>query len=236
MKKPIEIFNELEKGILNIIKAADIYALYVSFNIKNELPPKELIEELIKSPNVSSLTVVGDAYEEKVVKILEQEGYLKQIGQQILLATYTSLEIYLIEKFREYYKNILSDKDINFVENNLKKITFRSIEEIKNNYYEFLKIHLPSFDTDIFTTNKCNFLPKNAWDAIKLIADARNEIAHTGESKKYKIVTLTDSWYPFDFIRRWVDLFDVNFDMLVYDKRETGLIKEYKKRLTFIPT
>ena len=67
-----------------------------------------------------------------------------------------------------------------------------------------------------------------------LISDARNEIAHTGKSSKYKIVTLMDSWYPFDFVRRWVACFDVNFDNLIFYNRETKLIKDYKVKLNKI--
>ncbi|MCX5701701.1 MAG: hypothetical protein NTW64_01820 [Candidatus Omnitrophica bacterium] len=231
MTKAIEIFNQLEKGILNIIKAADIYSLYILGSLRKELPSKDLIEDLIANPRVSLLAICGEAYKEEEIKILEQNEHLKKIGEQILLSSYTSYEIYMIEKFKEYYNNLLSDKDTEFIENSLQKLSFRSLKEIKNNYYDFLNIDLPSFEIDISTTEKCNFKPKNTWDALNLISKARNEIAHTGESKIYKIVTLVDSWDPFDFIRMWVNLFDVNFDLLIYEKRTTRLVGEYKARL-----
>lgn len=231
MIKAINIFNGLEKGILNIIKAADIYALHIIANIRNQEPEKEVINELLGSNKISWLNFLGVAYKNEDIQILEKDGQLKHIGQQILLSTYTAFEIYLIEKFKEYYRCLSKNKEGDFLENTLKRFSFRSIKNIAENYYELLKINLPSFDIEYFSDDKSSFQPKNSWEAINLISIARNEIAHIGESKKYKIVTLMDSWYPFEFIRRWVSLFDCNFDSLIYEKKETNLIKVYKERL-----
>lgn len=156
---------------------------------------------------------------------------IRGIGQQIVLATYTALECYLKEKLKEYYRYSLRGKDKAFVEDAIEKLYIRGIDDIKEYYWKLLSIHLPSFDVDYHSADKSSFHPKDSWHAIKLISKARNDIAHSGESEVYKVVTLMDAWYPFEFVRRWVNLFDANFDFLIYKGYETGPVKEYKKRL-----
>jgi hypothetical protein len=75
------------------------------------------------------------------------------------------------------------------------------------------------------------FKPKNTWEGIRTIEKARHKIAHEGRSVDYKVTLLPDVWDPFDFVRRWVDLFNANFDLLIYEGKTTPLIKEYKKRV-----
>lgn len=41
----------------------------------------------------------------------------------------------------------------------------------------------------------------------------------------------SDLWGLFDFVRYWVSSFDVNFNLLFYEKRTTSLIKEYQERV-----
>ena len=117
------------------------------------------------------------------------------------------------------------------MQNSLKRFSLRSLEEIKGHFSDVLDIRLPSFEIEYLTNDRSQFQPKDSWTALILLAKARNEIAHTGQSTKYKLVTPMDSWYPFDFARRWVSQFDANFDSIIYQKRETVLIKEYKQRL-----
>jgi hypothetical protein len=231
MNKAIDIFERLEKGILNIIKAADIYTLHIIAEYRNNEVDKETINAILKSNRISGFNVVGFLYKDEEIKLLTEHAHIKNIGEQIVFATYTTLEIYLIEKFKEYYQYFLRDKDAAFVENSLKTFAFRSLKDLEKHYYEILTIHLPSFDIEYYSDDKSSFQHKYSWEAICTISKARNEIAHDGESKKYKIVTLLDSWYPFEFVRRWVRFFNDNFDYLIYEGKETRLIKEYKNRL-----
>ena len=200
MNKSIDIFGEIERGILNIIKAADIYALHLIAECRHEPVDKEGINAILKFNQISGLNLCSLFYKDEEIKLLESHGHIKNIGQQILLATYTALEIYLIEKFKEYYRYFLRDKDAAFVEKSLERFPFRGLEDLKKHYYELLTIHLPSFDVEYYSDDKSSFQPKNSWEAILIISKARNEIAHHGESKEYKVVTLLDSWYPFDFV------------------------------------
>lgn len=231
MSKAINTFHKLEKGILGIINAADIYTVHVIAKYRNSEADKDLINMLLTANKISGYALHCWSYTDEELKAFEENGRIKGIGQQIVLASYTALEFYLIEKFKEYYRHTMKDKDIAFIENSLDRFSFRSLNEIKKHYWDLFSIHLPSFDVEYHSAEKSSFHPKDSWEAIRLISDARNEIAHAGESVAYKIVTLVDAWYPFDFTRRWVDLFDANFDFLIYKGYETGPVKEHKKRL-----
>lgn len=78
--------------------------------------------------------------------------------------------------------------------------------------------------------------PSITWKGIKMIEKARHDIAHKGECIEYKITIIPDAWYPFDFIRRWVALFDANFDMMIYKGGSTILFKSYNKRVKEVET
>ncbi|HWR58686.1 MAG TPA: hypothetical protein VN328_07350 [Thermodesulfovibrionales bacterium] len=227
----LAVFEGHVRGILNIIKAADIYAQHIIASYRNTGTEKNLIEKILKCNAVSRLAFDGWSYRKDELVVLEEKGHMRDIGQQIVVATYTALEVYLIEKYKEYYRYILKDKDADFVENSLKRFSFRNVEEIKKHYSDVLKIHLPSFNTEYFTTEKCNWRPKDCWEAILLLEKVRNQIAHTGRSIDYKIITLMDSWYPFDFVCEWVRTFDVEVDHMIYRGKESAIIKEYKDRL-----
>lgn len=233
MAKAMEVFNKSEKGILSIINAADIYLVCLISKFRNDSSLREeLINKIIEAKNISGFNLFGWLYKEEEMKFLKDEEKVKYIGQQILLAAYAALEAYLIEKFKEYYAYLLKDKEDAFIEETIKRFSFRSMRDIEDNYYKLLKIHIPSFDIDYPSDNKSNFQPKNSWEAIKLIETARHEIAHQGESKIYSVITLMDSWYPFEFTRRWVDSFNVNFDFLIYKEIKTNSIKQYELRLS----
>ncbi|MFQ5903910.1 MAG: hypothetical protein ACE5JO_09485, partial [Candidatus Binatia bacterium] len=91
--------------------------------------------------------------------------------------------------------------------------------------------YLPQFEIECVVDEHSSFNPTSTWDGIKKIEKARHEIAHDGKGKTYKIRILPDVWDPFDFVRRWVALFDTNFDILIYEGRSTRLIQEYEKRV-----
>ena len=232
MYPTLAVFEAHARGILNIIKAADIYALHIIAAYRNTKPDSKTIDKILKSDALSLLTCIGSSYHEHEVAELEKTGQMRNIGQQIILATYTAIEVYLIEKFKEYYRYLLRDKDEAFVENSLRRFaSCRNIEEIKTRYSELLKIHLSALEITCYTTEKCNWHPQSTWDAVLLIEKVRNQIAHTGKSTDYKITTLMDAWYPFEFVCEWVRTFDVEFDHMVYRGKESATIKEYKARL-----
>lgn len=234
MDRAIDVFYSLEKGILNIIRAADVYGLHLLGYIRKKEPPIDTIEKILQGNVISGLNMFDWEYSDVEMKLLEENGHFRAIGQQVIMASYIALELYLVHKFEEYYRFILKDKSEILIRNSIKRFSRRSLDEIKKLYIDLLDIHLPSFEIEFFSTEKSSFQPKTSWDAIVLLSTARNEIAHQGETTSYKITTLMDSWYPFDFSRRWVDLFDANFDILIYKGWETSLIKEYRQRVSKI--
>lgn len=58
---------------------------------------------------------------------------------------------------------------------------------------------------------------------------ARHEIVHGGVSTRYQMDTIMDSWYPFEFVRRWVQLFDFNVDAYIYTGKEYPLVKKHNR-------
>ncbi len=214
--KAIEIFASLEFGILNLVKAADLLTIHLISNHRHTELPQDIIQSILNGPNVSGFAVWGGTYKPDEIAMLEQSGHVRQVGEQIVLATYTALEVYLIQKFKEYYAHVLRDKTSDLVQNMLKRFSFRSLDEIKQHYSEILEIHLPSFDVEYFSDELSHFQEKDSWSAIILLSKARNEIAHFGVSTSYRVVSPMDPWYPFDFARRWVYQFNDNFDLRFY--------------------
>ena len=181
--------------------------------------------------NISGFNVIGWMYREGELEFLEKYGHVREIGQQIILSTYSALECYLIDKFKEYFSFKFTDIDTNVRQKLLKQINSRSLEDIKNNYYDYLNIHLPSYDIEINSDEKSSFQPKDSWTALRLLSQTRNEIAHQGASKTYKVTSLLDAWYPFEFVREWVHSFDVKFDKLIYDNSTKYLPQSYLVRV-----
>jgi hypothetical protein len=230
MNTAFAVFKVQEKGILNIIRAADIYTIHLIAKIRSTEPNKELIAKILEGQKISGYNLMSILYSKDDLIQLQTGGYLREIGQQIVVATYTALESYLVSKFEEYYSHFTSCLDRRITDQTMKRIRFRSLADIKDHFNDILDIHLPSFEIDYSLDPKCSFQPTNSWEAIKIVSNARNEISHRGFSSNFAISTLMDSWYPFDFTRMWIMLFDANFDYLIYEKFETRLIKEYRKR------
>lgn len=228
--KAIEKFHELEQGVLGIVKAADIYAVHTMANIRNEAPNMDVITSILLDNKISGLNLSNLSYKKVEIELLGAEGNFTAIGQQIIVAAHTALESYLILKFREYYRFLCSDLDEKLVEATLKLFNFRCLDDFKEAYKKFLGIHLPSFDVRYYSSDDCSFQPSDSWQALNLIYEARNNIVHKGKSIGYQVSTLMDSWYPFEFVRTWVSLFDVNFDFYIFQKKETSLYREHKDR------
>jgi hypothetical protein len=230
------LFTELEKGILHSIKAADLYTIHLIAIQRNEQPNQQLIQDIVMNEKISGLTIFSMSYKKEEKEILKEKGYLINIGNQIILATYTALEFYLVNKFKEYFQYRL--KGVNSIngEKTLEKLSFRSLDNIKDLYKDILGIYLPQFEMrDILVDGQSSFKPESAWEGITTIEKARHEIAHKGKAKTYKINILPDVWDPFNFVRRWVTLFDANFDTLIYEDSPTQLIREYQKRVEGLP-
>lgn len=230
MTKAIDKFHELEHGVLGIVRAADVYAVHVMAKIRGVDVDMEVINSILSDKKISGLNLVGSVYAKDEFKRLGEEGHFTEIGQQIIVASHTALESYLILKFREYYRHLSSGGNEEIVNETLSRLNFRCLEDFKDAYKKFFKIHLPSFDVAYHSSNGCVFEPRNSWEALKLIYGVRNDIVHKGASVNYKVTSMMDSWYPFEFVRNWVSGFDVNFDSYIYHKIETKLYRDHKER------
>ena len=228
--KAIDQFEQLEQGIWGIIKAADVYLICLVAELRREQPALELIHEILSGNTVSTLTLVSTTCTTQERDQLIQKGHVQAIAGQIVLATYTALEIYLAEKFREYFR--FSTKGIH-ADGALDKFSFRSLDNIKDLFRNVLGIHLPLFEIDRITVDSnSSFKPSTSWEGIKDIEKARHDIAHQGSASFTRIALVPDAWDRFDFARRWISLFDANFDFLVYEARDTHLIRSYKERIS----
>jgi hypothetical protein len=228
--KAIEVFDGLEDGILKLIKASDVYALHIMSDLRKEAPDLNAIKTIIEENRVSGFNVVGDQYKAGEIEFLKKEKKFTHIGQQIFLATHTALDVYLIEKFREYFRH-MSKSETAFTEAGLGRVNNKGIDRLKENYRDFFDIHLDLFDMEyILTTDNCSFQPNSNWEAIKIIYEERNNIAHKGRALKYEFILLADAWYPFEFVRRWVQSFNANFDMKIYEGFITESVREHDKK------
>lgn len=227
--KAIDKFNELDQGVLGIVRAADVYAIHVMSAIKGEAPPLDSIRTILGGNKMSGWNI-GGSYSEEELLALEKKGHFKEIGQQIIVATHTALESYLILKFQEYYKHLFSGCNANAIDISLNKFNLRCLKDFKENYVKLFGIHLPSFEFEFIVDARCNFKPQNCWEAIRIIDESRHDIVHKGALVNYKVISPMDSWYPFEFVRKWVLLFDSCFNHFIYENRETPLYLEHKNR------
>lgn len=230
MIKAIDRFQELETGIRALVRAADIYALHVMSKIRSQAVNLKEIEAILTDNKMSYLNLVGNVYTKKELKLIESEGHFKEIGQQIIVATHTALESYLNLKFKEYYQFIMSGSDKEILEKTINEFRFSRISDYTKKYNEYFSIYLPAFEIDFHSSKGCNFSPKDCWTAINLIDQSRHDIVHKGFLVNYKITSLMDSWYPFEFVQRWVYSFDITFDKYIYENKRSSLYLDYRER------
>lgn len=224
--KAIDKFNELEKGILEIIRAADIFTIELVQLRRGTDFAKNLIKDLLTRGKISSFVIFRDSYSQKEIEDLKREPRLRSIACQIVLASYTALEVYLVNKFKEYLSFRMKNCPQGIKEAILKMIRFRDLKEIKKNYTDFIGIHIDKFEPGHFPVDyKSNFKANTWWEGLLQIAKARNEIAHRGISETTQLILLPDSWECFDLCRRWVNLFNGNFDRYIYKNELTDYVK-----------
>ena len=227
--KAIDKFHDLDQGVLGIIRAADVYAIHVMSMIKDEEPALDSIKSILGGNRMSGWNL-GGPYSEADLSALEEKGHFKEIGQQIIVATHTALESYLILKFQEYYRHLFSGCNVSAIDISLNKFNLRCLNDFKENYVKLFGIHLPSFEFEFATEARCNFQPNDCWEAIRIIDESRHDIVHKGALVNYKIISQMDSWYPFEFVRLWVQSFEACFNAFIYEGWETPLYLNHKNR------
>lgn len=233
----IEAFKKQEENIRHLLRAADVYTQHVIASMRNSSVDNELISKIVNEGSLSTLNyswrffLSNQEYEK-----LRTEGQTKKICEEIVLSVYTAVEQYLISKFKEYLAHSLSSQPERVYLAVEKRISYRSLNQIKDNYRDYLDIHLPSFEPEQGGFEESWFQPRTSWEGITILSDARNEIAHEGTSKTFDIFYLIDAYAPLHFATRWVSLFNVNFDSMMYEGKKYRFVKEHDDRYEKIKT
>ena len=229
----LAIFERHDAGILNLVRAADIYATHLVARLRKVPVDPQIVEAVMEHRKISGLVFLAMSYSTTEREMLAQEGHLREIGQQIVVASYTAFEAYLVNKFGEYFRFRQSGADTRTTEASLvhfRRAVARSLDQARSVYRDVLDIDIRWFEIDtIYTTKDCAFAPDGTWDGLQLLSKTRNDIVHANDVT-YRIGTLTDAWYPFEFIRNYVHLFDANFDGWIYEGRAFRLIDRYSER------
>jgi len=211
MSSAFQTFESHYHSIKKLIRSADLYAIHSLASIKHEPVDLGLIEKIIKNENSHSLMVHGWEFimSESEKKILDQDPHISGLCEQIVQATYISIENYLKNRFEELLSTRLDNKYL--CEGIMKNLSFTSLSRIKKYYADILDIRLAEFKPDI--TNRPNdwFNPNSPWEGINMLSVARNEIAHEGYSTKYRIKYLSDAYAPWYFSWRWVGIFSSKY-------------------------
>lgn len=227
----IAAFRKQEENIQHLLRAADVYTQHELAAMRKKPVDHQLISSIVESGGISTLAyscrmfLTQDEYDG-----LRQSGRTKKICEEIVLAVYTAVEHYLINKFTEYLRHSLSGQSARMMAAIEKSISFRSLKQIRNNYLSFLAIDLRSFEPGQGGFEESWFRPDTGWRGLEMLSEARNEIAHEGTSKSYPIFYLVDAYSPLDFAARWIELFDCNFDALIYENKRYRLVIEHDQR------
>ncbi|VAW49868.1 hypothetical protein MNBD_GAMMA04-985 [hydrothermal vent metagenome] len=233
----IEAFNKQEENIGHLLRAADVYTQHVIASLKNSSVNNELISKIVNEDELSTLNYSWRFFlSEQEYEKLKEKGQTRKICEEIVLSVYTAIERYLIDKFKEYLAHSLSSQSERVYLAVEKRISYKSLKQIKDNYRDYLDIHLPSFEPEQGGFEESWFQPKTSWEGITLLSDARNEIAHEGTARSFNIFYLIDAYAPLHFATRWVSLFNINFDSMIYDGEKHRFVKEHDDRYEKIKT
>lgn len=228
MAEAYSAFSKNAASIESLLRAADIFCQHVLALSRSQKPDLALIEKIITEKGLSTLHfswrffMTSQEHEE-----FDQAGHLRRMCEHIVFASYVALESYLISKFREYFDHVFSAIESKPRSSLVERLSFRNLEEIKRQYSELLNIRISAFEPDLGVLDEVVwFQPKNSWEGLKLLEKVRNELAHIGEVRSYNIFVLVDAWSAFDFVRSWVDLFEVNFNEFIFEGRRTKLVRD----------
>jgi len=218
-KNAYEAFIESEKGILNIIRALDLYATHVLAKIRGEDCPEDTVTAIMSGHKISALNLSIISLTDDEKRIIRKEGYFVEVGEQIVVATQAAFENYLISKLGEYYRFHLRYCEELVAKASEEKLLsgLNALSRIKIAYKSILGIHLPSFEIEFEFNPESNFCPSSSWGAICLIDKQRHAVVHCNSERPFRIETLMDSWFAFDFIRMWVSQFNAYFDHQIYE-------------------
>jgi hypothetical protein len=208
MSKSFEIFQKHHQSIEKIIRSADIYSIHAFARLRNEVPNTILIDKYFENERGHS-TLINGWYIHMTKEEKEQLGndpHIYGLSEQIVASSYVAIEYYLVNMFNELIERSVSNSRI--ASGIIKATKSTSLDRLKSRYSDFFDIDLSKFDPDISLFETEWFNPTNCWEGLKIMSTVRNEVAHTGSSKRHEIKYLNDSYATYDFTRQWVSHFD----------------------------
>lgn len=215
-------FKRNNASIESLVRCADVYSLHALSIHRGAPPDTELIQKVITQGGRSSLARSWQLFMKKEeYDLFGERGHLRSICEHIVFASYVAVESYLIGKYGEYFHAKYAALGKSRRGAILKKMSLRSLEEIRKQYAEFLDIHIANFEPLVGVYKEAPwFHPSGCWNGLKILARCRNNLAHTGEMKDARLVVLVDAWSVFEFCREWVNYFEINYNDFVYrDKK-----------------
>lgn len=219
---PLQSFNQTCDSILSLIRCADIYGLHTLSLLRDEIADHTLIEKIIKDKEVSLHAHSWQwTMREEEREAFDKDGHLRSICEHIVFASYVAVEAYLIEKFKEYFSHLYKAPDQERQALLVKGFSFRSLEEIKKLYSRFLGIGLAQFNhPQVSTYAEAEwFDPSSCWEGLLKLEACRHQLAHGGRMNSENLVVLVDAMSVYQFSRRYVNLFDANYNDFIYNGR-----------------
>ncbi len=225
-------FDLMCEGILFSFNAGDVYIHHLLARIEKREVDSALIENLLLGNRISGQFIFREHLSESTFKAVRP--HIETLANQLIVTTYSALEIYLQNKFEEFLIHKLQTNERELLSTLIENLNLQSLERIRDAYKKMLNIYLDCYEIDQLFVTDNSFLDsqKTSWERIHILSKARNEIAHNGDSRRtLGEIYPSDSWNLFDFSRRWVHSFDANFNMTIYEDRKPSLIQEYEERV-----
>lgn len=219
---PHQLFEITCGSILSLIRCADIYGIHAISLFRGESPDLPLIGRIIKEKEVSlhshswQWTMRREEYDE-----FDNDGHLRSMCEHIVFSSYVAVEAYLKGKFKEYFDHMYKAPDQERQDLLLKRISLRSLKEFEEHYRKYLRINLAVFNhPQVSTYAEAEwFNPTTSWQGLKQLEECRNQLAHSGRMNSARLVVLVDAMSVFQFVRRYVMLFDATYDSYIYQGR-----------------
>jgi hypothetical protein len=217
--KPLQLFEITCGSILSLIRCADIYGIHAISLFRGESPDLALIGRIIKEKEVSlhahswQWTMRREEYDE-----FDNDGHLRSMCEHIVFSSYVAIEAYLKGKFKEYFEYMYKAPDQDRQDLLMELIRPRGLKGINENYKKYLRISLSDFNhPQVSTYAEAEwFNPQSCWQGLTHLEQCRNELAHSGRMNSARLVVLVDAMSVFEFCRRYVILFDANYDSYIY--------------------
>jgi hypothetical protein len=218
----LKTFDLHMNSIKHLIRANDVYCLLKLHQIRKDERFLKWVSKIISEDSLSLIAIErGWIMSESEEENFNQNKYLTQITIQVIQSSFAALENYLKNKFWE----IAEERSIQLSHSLRKK--HMSWGKIKVMYFKKLFIKLSDFDhcqTNIGDNDW--FKADTSWKAIEIIKKVRNQISHEGRVDDYELNHVEDSLNTYEFIHRWVQLFEWNYNRIFKYRR---ILIKYEK-------